>query len=323
MQAAYHHAAVALRRARSVVICAHVRPDGDAIGSVLGLTLALRGMGIPAVPTTADVRSAPTTYRWMPGFSLYAHSDDLEAPDVFVALDTPNPERLGLARELAEKAGTVVVVDHHPDAYEYGDVHVFDPTAAATGQMVWRLVKELEQPLTRDVALCCYTALLTDTGRFAFQNTTSQAMRDAAEMIEAGVVPAEVAREVYQNRTSASLALECRAMGRITLANDGKVAYTWVTDDDFSTTGAKPEEAEHLPELVRGIEGVEAGMLLRQRGGEVRGNLRAKSTYDVGAVARSVGGGGHKAAAGFTIEDATVEQVVERLLPLLPGGTQA
>lgn len=323
MLAAYHHAAVALRRARSVVICAHVRPDGDAIGSVLGLTLALREMGIQAIPTTADVRSAPTTYRWMPGFSLYAHSDDLEVPDVFVALDTPNLDRLGLASELAKKAGKLVVIDHHPDATEYGDVHVFDPTAAATGQMVWQLVKSLDLKASTDVALCCYTALLTDTGRFSFQNTTGQAMRDAAEMIEAGVVPADVAREVYQNRTAAALALECRAMGRVTLANQGKVAYTWVTDEDFVETGAKPEEAEHLPEIVRGIQGIEAGMLLRQRGGEVRGNLRAKTTYDVGQVARTVGGGGHKAAAGFTVEDASVNDVVDRLLPLLPGGDGA
>lgn len=323
MLAGYHHAAVALRGARSVVLCAHVRPDGDAIGSVLGLTLALRELGISAIPTTADVRSAPTTYRWMPGFELYAHSDDLTAPDVFVALDTPNPERLGYARELAEKAGKLVVVDHHPDAYEYGDVHVFDPTAAATGQMVWQLVQALDIKPSRDVALCCYTALLTDTGRFSFQNTTGQAMRDAAEMIEAGVNPADVARDIYQNRTEASLQLECRAMGRITVANHGKVAYTWVTDEDFAETGARPEEAEHLPELVRGIEGVEAGVMLRQRGGEIRGNLRAKSTFDVGAVARSVGGGGHKAAAGFTIEDASVEEVVGRLLPMLPGGDPA
>jgi bifunctional oligoribonuclease and PAP phosphatase NrnA len=323
MKAAYHHAAVALRRAKSVVICAHVRPDGDAIGSALGLTLALRDMGVPAVPTTADVRSAPSTYRWMPGFALYTHADELEAPEVFVALDTPTPERLGYAQDLAEKAGKLVVIDHHPDATEYGDVHVLDSTAAATGQMVWNLVKALELKPTPEIALCCYTALLTDTGRFAFQNTSPQALRDAAEMLEAGVDPSEVAREVYQNRSAASLALETRAMERLTIANGGRVAYTWITDDDFTETGAKPEEAECLPESVRVIEGIQIAILLNQRGPDVRGNLRAKGSYDVAEVARSLGGGGHKAAAGFTAENSSVTEVVQQLLPLLPGGDSA
>lgn len=323
MKAAYHHAAVALRRAESVVVCAHVRPDGDAIGSVLGLTLALRQLGVQAIPTTADVRSAPSTYRWMPGFSLYTHADELEPPQVFVALDTPNLDRLGYAAELAQKATKLVVIDHHPDAQEYGHIHVVDPTAAATGQMVWNLVKALDLTPTNDVALCCYTALLTDTGRFAFQNTSPQAFRDAAEMLEAGVDPSEVAREVYQNRTAASLALETRVMNRLTIANDGKVAYTWVADDDFTETGAKPEEAECLPESVRVIEGIQIAILLNQRGPDVRGNLRAKGTFDVAEVARALGGGGHKAAAGFTAENTTVDEVIEQLLSLLPGGDRA
>lgn len=323
MLAAYQKAAAALRDATSAVVCAHVRPDGDAIGSVLGLTLALRSMGVDAIPTTADIRSAPSTYRWMPGFELYTHADELEPPEIFVALDTPTPERLGYARELAEKAGRVVVIDHHPDAVEYGDVHVLDPTAAATGQMVWRLVCELGIERPADIALCCYTALLTDTGRFAFQNTSPAALRDAAEMLEAGVDPSVVAREVYQNRSAASLALEARAMERLRIVNDGRVAYTWISDDDFTQTGAKPEESECLPESVRVIEGIEIAVLLNQRGADVRGNLRAKAEFDVGSVARELGGGGHRAAAGFTAENSTVEDVVARLLPLLPGGDQA
>lgn len=323
MLPALHHAAVALRRASSVVICAHVRPDGDAIGSTLALTLALRALGVSAIPTLANDRDAPSTYDWLPGFALYAPAASLEAPAVFVALDTPNPERLGVARPLAEAAEKVVVIDHHPDAYEYGDVHMFDSTAAATGQLVWKLVAALDLAPSPEVALCCYTALFTDTGRFSYQNTDAKALRDAAEMVDAGADPAEVARRVYQRRTQASLALEARAMSRLTFANDDKVAYTCVTDADFEETGARAEEAEHLPEAIRVVDCIEVAMLLRQKGSEVRGNLRAKTTFDVGAVARAVGGGGHAAASGFTISDSTCEEVVERLLPMLPGGADA
>lgn len=323
MKAALHHAAVALRRASSVVVCAHVRPDGDAIGSALALTLALRGLGVPAIPTLADDRSPSATYDWLPGFGLYAQASDIEPPAVFVALDTPVIDRLGVAQTLAEQAGTLVVIDHHMDATEYGAVNVIDRDAAATGQIVWQLLEALEVKPTPELALCCYTALLTDTGRFQYQNTTPQVMRDAAAMLEAGVDASEVARRVYQSRSAASLAIEARAMSRLTLANEGAVAYAWVTDADFEETGALPEEAEHLPDAVRVLGGIEVAVLMRERGDEVRVNLRAKTTFDVGAVARHFGGGGHKPAAGFTWSHPGVESLLVELLPLLPGGESA
>jgi phosphoesterase RecJ-like protein len=320
MKADLHHVAVALRKATSVVVCAHVRPDGDAIGSVLALTLALREMGVPAIPTLADARPAPATYSWLPGFALYVPASDLEVPSVFVALDTPIPDRLGQAQAIAEQAGTLVVMDHHPDATRFGDIHVLSTEMAATGQIVWRLLETLDVTPTPEIALCCYAALLTDTGRFQYQNTTPQALRDAADMIEAGVDPSEAARLIYHNRSAASLALEARAMSRLTFANDGRVVYSWVTDADFDETRALPEEAETLPDTVRAVAGIDVAVLMRERGDEVRVNLRAKNSFDVGAVARRFGGGGHPAAAGFTWNTPGVESLVPELLPLLPGG---
>jgi phosphoesterase RecJ-like protein len=280
-------------------------------------------MGVPAVPTLADDRLAPDTYAWLPGFALFTPAADLEAPEVFVALDTPNLQRLGVARELAESAEKLVVIDHHPDATEYGDVHAIFPHAAASGQIVWKLLEALDLEPKHELALCCYTALLTDTGRFSYQNTTSDALRDAADMIDAGVDPSEVARLAYQTRSAASLALEARAMSRLASANHDLVAYTWIDDADFEETGARPEEVEHLPEAIRVVDTIEVAVLLRQRGGEVRGNLRAKTSFDVGSVARSLGGGGHTAAAGFTVENANVSDVLALLLPMLPGGGKA
>jgi phosphoesterase RecJ-like protein len=319
MKAVLHHAAVALRRATSVVVCAHIRPDGDAIGSALALTLALRDAGIPAVPTLADERDPSSTYEWLPGFGLYTPAADLEVPSVFVALDTPIADRLGVARSLAESAGSLIVIDHHWDATSYGEINVLDRDAAATGQLVWQLLDALEVTPTPEIALCCYTALLTDTGRFQYQNTTPQVLRDAASMLEAGVDASEVARLVYQSRSASSLALEARTMSRLTLANGGAVAYAWVNDEDFEVSGALPEEAEHLPDAVRVLGGIEVAVLMRERGDEVRVNLRAKTTFDVGAVARQLGGGGHKAAAGFTWEHRGIESLLPVLLPLLPG----
>jgi phosphoesterase RecJ-like protein len=319
--AEFHHALVALRRASSVVVCAHVRPDGDAIGSVLGMTLALRDNGISAVPTLANVENPPSTYAFLPGFGLYVPAEQLEAPDVFVAMDTPVSSRLGLGEPLAKAAAAVIVFDHHPNGEEYGTVNVLDPSASATAQLVWQFAKTLGAP-SSDVAECCYVGLVTDTGRFSYDNTSAVALRDAADMVEAGVSPAQIAHQVYQSRTSASLAIESRALSRLTLANSGHVAYAWVTDADFAELDVLPEEAENLPDAIRVIGGIDAAVMLRQHATEVRVNLRSKSGADVGKIAAHFGGGGHRAASGFTFEG-DIDTLLPLLLPLLPGGDQA
>ena len=320
MLAAFHHALVALRRASSVVVCAHVRPDGDAIGSVLGMTLALRENGIAAVPTLANVEDPPSTYSFLPGFGLYVPADQLEPPDVFIAMDSPTSERLGLGEPLALAAQTVIVFDHHPDGQEFGTINVVDSSASATAQLVWQFAKTFGDP-SAEVAECCYVGLVTDTGRFSYDNTSAMALRDAADMIDTGLSPAQIAHHVYQNRSAASLAIESRAMSRLTLANHGRVAYAWITDADFTELDVLPEEAENLPDSVRVIGGIDAAILLRQHATEVRVNLRSKTGADVGSVARRFGGGGHKAASGFTYEG-DIDSLMPILLPLLPGGDE-
>ncbi|HET6498175.1 MAG TPA: DHH family phosphoesterase [Coriobacteriia bacterium] len=318
----YHRAAVELRKASSVAVCAHMKPDGDGIGSVLALTLGLKGAGIPAVPTLADGDEPPGSYAFLPGFGLFVPPEDLEPPDVFVALDTGNPDRLGAAAGLAEAARVLIVIDHHPDNTMFGTVNLVNARAAASGLLVWRLLAAMDVPPTREIATCCWVALVTDTGRFAYGNTSADALRDGAAMLEAGADPAEVHRVLYESRTSAALALDARVLARLTVANNGRVAYAWVGDDDYAETGAAPWETEHLVDSVRAIRGVDVAVLFRVHPGSVRVNLRSKDRFDVGAVARGRGGGGHAAASGFTF-DGPLDAVIADLLPSLPGGDRA
>lgn len=313
-------ASALLSSAGSVVCCAHVRPDGDAIGSVLGLVHALRELGVAAIPTLADERPAPATYAFLPGFEAYMPAAELESPAVFVALDTPNVERLGAAEQLCRQADTTLVIDHHPDNHCYGTVNVVDARAPATACLIWRLVRQLGVEPTKDIGLCLYTALLTDTGRFAYANTTPSALRAAADMLETGVDPAWVARNVYESRSPGALTITGRALDRLTLLNDGCVAYSWIGDRDFVETGALPEETEHLIDMLRMIGGVDVVVFVRQRDGELRVNLRAKRGFDVGAVARHFGGGGHAAASGLTYAGDDADAFLAELLPMLPGG---
>lgn len=321
MSTPFHRAAVYLRHAKSVAVAAHIHPDGDAVGSVLGLTLALRDAGIAAVPVLAEESVSPT-YSFLPGYGLFMRAADVEVPDVFVALDTTSLERLGEAEPLATGAQTVIDIDHHPDNSLFGAVNVVDSNIASSGQLVWRLIERLEVSVTHEIALCLYVALLTDTGRFQYQNTTPTAFRDAAAMVDAGVDPAETARLVYQNRAPEALVLDSRAMSRITLANGGRVAYSFVSQEDFVETGARSEDTENLVDVVRVLGGIDVAFLVRLLDGEVRVNLRSKTGFDVGAVARELGGGGHAAAAGFTAVG-PLDEIVASLLVRLPGAGES
>ncbi len=318
MHSEVQKAAARLLKADFVVVGSHTQPDGDAIGSTLALTLALRSVGVEAVPTLADVCPVPSTYRFLPGIALLVPFSELKDVDVFVALDTASSSRLGDSASLAESASSVIVIDHHGDNQGFGAINVIDPTKAATAHMVWEFLSVLGAQPTQEIAQCCYTGLMTDTGRFSYANTTADALRCAAEMLEVGVDAAETARLLYQELSPAYLELEGRVLSRLTLANSGRVAWSWCTEEDFRETGAELSEVEGLPDAVRRIQGVDVVVMLRMIDGEIRGNLRSKTGFDVSAVARIFGGGGHVPAAGFTYKG-SIQTVLDRLLPLLPG----
>lgn len=318
--AAEREVAEALLAARSVVVCAHVNPDGDAIGAVLALTLALREAGVDAVPTLADAHDAPSTYAFLGGFDLYRPAADLEAPELFVALDTPSWARLGTAEQLARSAGRVIVIDHHSDDACFGALNLVDADAASTASIVWRLLPLLGVAPTPAMASACYAALMTDTGRFSYSNTTPRALRDAADMIEAGADARRLYTKVYESRTAPALALLGRVLSRITLANRDRVVYSWITSTDLAETGARPDETENIVDIVRQTGRVDAVVMFKEESDSVKVSLRAKCpTLDVGAIARTFGGGGHFAAAGATLR-MPLDEAVEAVLALLPGG---
>jgi phosphoesterase RecJ-like protein len=314
-------AARALKGARLAVVCAHVHPDADAVGSALGLVLALRELGIDAVPVLADGDGPPATYAFLPGFELYRTVESLAVPDVFVALDAPSWDRLGDAEDLARRAGKVVTIDHHPDSDLFGAENVVDPTAAATGQILWRMLPALGVAPTRDIAQCLYVAVMTDTGRFSYGNTDEAVLRDAAAMLDAGADAFGAYAAVYESRSACYMRMLGLTLSRVTHANGGLVAYSWITDEDIASCGALPGETEDLVDVVRTVGGVEAVLLLKPNDTETRVSLRAKGSFDVGAVARVLGGGGHHAASGATVLG-SLDQALAAILPLLPGGAR-
>lgn len=285
------------------VICGHENPDGDCIGSMLALRHALESLGKHVVCTRAATYALDPTLTWLPGAGDIvpaAHVSKHHA--VFIGVDVPSRDRLGPAAcKLLDGAKRSFTIDHHAyDTTMCELVHV-DPDAASCSLLIWELVQTLCEQVPDESALCCYTGLVTDTGGFCFQNTDSRAFDGAASMISHGIDPSEVARNVYQNRSIASLKLDSLCVQRMELSVGGKVVISWITEKDMEELGAVRADVEPLIDTLRCVRGIEVACMLREQEGCVRGSLRAKNELDVSVLARHYGGGGHVAAAGFTL----------------------
>lgn len=300
------------------VICGHVSPDGDCIGSQLALMHALRAIGKQA--TCLLVKDEPIDVRlaFLPGADELVPAVSYEgAARVFVAVDVPTRDRMGSAAlSLLDHATLSVTIDHHASDTTMTDLVHVDPDIASTTMLVWELAGLLGAPRRADVALCCYTGLVTDTGRFQYQNTDAAALRAAATMVEAGADPAAVSRAVFQSRSEASIRLEGIAVERMRVGAGGSYVLSWLTRDDFARCKALKADAEPLIDTLRSLRGVRLACMLRDQGDSVRGSFRAKDDTDVAELACQLGGGGHRAAAGFTVSG-PIEVAVERIDALL------
>lgn len=317
--ATYEEIASYIEGEESFVVCGHVNPDGDSIGSVVAMVLALRAAGKKAVPLLANTSKVPIRYHFLKASDEFEFADRFEGdPDVFIAVDVPNNERLGDANDVLKRCRKSVSIDHHPYDGVTADLFICDPTAASATMLVWEFAKTLVGQPSVEIAEACYAGLLTDSGRFQFQNTDARALSCAGELVHAGVNPAATATEVFQNRRLASIRLEGRMIERIRLTERGLVAYSWIDESDFDEIGAKREDMEGLVDTVRSIEGIEVAMLIQGRKKDVRCSIRAKRGVDVSKIAERFGGGGHKAASGFTLQG-TLEERREELIEVLEG----
>lgn len=308
--------------ARTIVLCAHTRPDGDAVGSVLAMAEVVRarwGEGREVTCLLADDGPVPSTYRFLPGSDTFVAASAYRGdPDLFIALDLPTPSRLNHARAVMERSRAVAVIDHHPADEPFGTPHLTRTEAAATGVLVTEFALFAGVELTPAMANDLFCAVQTDTGRFQYQNADPEAFKVASLLVDAGADPSWVSLNVYQSFRLPYLHLESIVMGRIVTLDCGRIAYSYATRADLAHTGAEDDECDGLIDSVRSIRGAEAALFLKESPtpGVVRGNLRAKGDVDVSAVARAMGGGGHRAAAGFSA-DGTIDDVFAQVFPLL------
>jgi phosphoesterase RecJ-like protein len=306
----------AIRSHDRFVVTTHENPDGDALGSLVATTLALRELGKDAVMYLFGEIPLPREYRFMALDDLVRTLPGDVSERVLVAVDAANESRLGPEhRQLLDDAPLVIDIDHHHDNSRFGDLNLVVSDASSTGEILRDVLAELGVDLTPLIAEALYIAIVTDTGRFQYANTTAKALRLAAELVEAGADVHRVFQGVYENVSFAKLKLLARALEHAQLLEGGRLVVSHLEKDDFEVAGAEEPFSEGIIDSLRAVEGSEMAALIREpptRNGPLRRvSLRTtEQGLDVSAIARKSGGGGHKQAAGFPSE-ASVGEITE------------
>lgn len=298
-------AADLLEDAERVAVACHIGPDGDALGSILALGIALRALGKDVVCGwgSEDVE-VPAQYAFLPGQELLVPPDRFVVREAAVAIDCASADRLELLRDRMEGSAALVQIDHHLSNTLFGKTNVVDDAAPASADLVLRLLERLEVEVTPEIATCLYTGLVTDTGRFSYANATPRAHHAAAYLIEHGVRVDEIAQAVYESLPFGYLRILGRALERCRLLDDPPLIVSYLTQADLKESGVALDETEDVINVLRSTRDTDAAAVLKELDdGTWKGSLRSKGAGDVSAVARAFGGGGHQLAAGFTSED--------------------
>ncbi|MFI5047267.1 MAG: bifunctional oligoribonuclease/PAP phosphatase NrnA [Acidimicrobiia bacterium] len=291
----------AIAGASSIALACHVNPDGDALGSMLGLFHVLRGARCPVVASFPPPFVVAPHYRELPGLDLLTKPEDFPSePDVMVTFDCGSLGRLGGLEAAAVAARELIVLDHHVSNTRYGTINVIDPDAAASGVLVRRLVHELGLPLNDPAAVALYAALVCDTGRFQYDTTSPRVFELARELVEFDVPVSRLSRQLFEEHRFAYLKLLAEALVNAELDVDHRFVWTAVTQDMLERHDVTLEEIEGLIDILRRTTEAEVTCVLKEEANRsVRVSLRSLGDVDVRAIAAEHGGGGHRFAAGF------------------------
>jgi len=310
----------ALRRADKILIASHVRPDGDAVGSQLAAASILEAMGKRCRIVDAD--PVPARYAFLdPGGRIEPPPppSSIDA-DLALVLDCAHRGRLGAVEKLLPPACGVANVDHHASGSSFGTVNWIDPALSSVGEMLWLLAEDQSWEIPPPAVEAIYVAILTDTGRFTYDNTTPESHQIAAEAIRRGVDASALASRIYESLRRGEMDLRLRAMKSLSFDETGRIGWVVLTEEDFARTGTVSLDAHEIVDIPRSVAGVEVAFLLTPVEGGEKVSLRSRGAVDVDELARAFGGGGHRRAAGFTLRCAadrareiTLSAITERL----------
>ena len=304
-----------LESAERPVITSHIRLDGDALGSELGLAHMLTAMG--QRPCIVNDSPVPKVFQFLPRVPDFHDRPD-QAPigvGPLVILDTPGRERVQTVVDKMPPGTDMILIDHHPSTEGPGRARWVDTTRSSVGEMLVWLALGRGWPIPPAAATCLYVAIVTDTGRFTFPNTGPETFGACQVLLEAGADHRRIGEQVYQTQSLDVLRLRAEAVGGIHLHHNGRVATMRLTRDMFTRHGVSPIDTQEFADIPRSIGGVEVGLLTREMAqpGRIKASMRSQGAVDVSVVARSFAGGGHVEAAGCEVEG-SIEDVESRVL---------
>ncbi len=291
----------ALDGAKTICIVGHVRPDGDCVGSQLGLAMALENAGKQVTVWNEDVM--PDKLRFLDTEKRFGRPVEGKKFDIVVATDCASYERLGKVRDHIQERGQLINIDHHASNTKYGDINWVSPREPSSGELIYDLCGWAGWKITQPMADCLFTAVSTDTGSFQYPVTTPETLETAAHLVERGADLGKICHEVYQSFPLTRVRLLRHVYNKFRLTHDGRTAYFWLKRADYARTGASTEESEGLIDHIRAIEGVVVAIVFEEMDTNfTRISFRSKvERVNVNEIAAVFGGGGHKAAAGARV----------------------
>lgn len=306
-----------VRESRRVLVPLHTAPDGDSVGSAVAAAWAVEELGAQAVVVSAD--PIPRKYRFIrEGERAILRPGDVDGEfDLLLLLDCSALDRVGRSADLIGPETRIFSVDHHRRGGNVGDWVWSDPEASATSEMLMTWFEHTSLAPTPFIASCLYTGIATDTGFFAYANTSAATLRTAARLLELGASPQRIHSEVNEHRTLGEIRLLGRALEQMEVEAEGKIAWTVLDDEQFARADAGPEETEGIINHLRALDGVEiAAVFTSVDDGPVKVSFRSRGRIDVGELAASFGGGGHDRAAGCSL-DSSLSDALDRVLPCM------
>ncbi len=286
--------------AKSIVMACHERPDGDTLGSALGMAHILRAMGKEV--TILSVDGVPENYHFIPESNTILASTYRRDFDLGILMDSESEKRVGEAFEAVDRAKVTACIDHHIPEHEYGDIRVVDRKSASTAEVAVELLEANNVKIDAIAASQFLTGLIADTGAFRFANTTPHTFEIAARLTSLGADPSYISEQVFDSRPLRAIKLLGRALDSVKVNSAGRVAYAVITRDDMESLGAGDNDSESIVNYVGMVSGVLVYMLFREiEPGNVRVSLRSRDGFNVNRIARVFDGGGHQAASGCTI----------------------
>ena len=300
-----------IKKAETIILLAHESPDGDAIGSLLGMKLALEKLG---KKPDVLIKEFPRIFEFLPGAKNIINDSKIEEYDLAISLDCADLKRL-VGNEYFKEAKKTIVIDHHGSNNMYGDINFVNPVAPACCEILAGMFTYFGIDIDVEIGTCILTGIITDTGGFKYQGVTAETFEFTAELLRKGVNVSEIYQKVLETRTKANFELLKRILKRMEILEEGKIAFTYITNQDEKEVNAEAGDHEGLVEVGRELEGVEVSIFLRQKDDEEKYKVSMRSTNNINVsdICYIFGGGGHPKAAGCLISG-NIEEVKEKLL---------